>query len=63
MPLANDLETNESTTLDRNYKKIGLFDHMGWGNMGDAAIQDAFIINIKKRLPGAVMVVFFNVSR
>ena len=58
MPLANDLETNELTTLDRNYKKIGLFDHMGWGNMGDAAIQDAFIINIKKRLPGAVMVGF-----
>ena len=38
--------------------KIGLIDHMGWGNMGDAAIQEAFIANIKKRLPGAELVAF-----
>ncbi len=40
------------------YKRIGLFDHMGWGNMGDAAILESFIINIRKRLPGAVLVGF-----
>jgi polysaccharide pyruvyl transferase WcaK-like protein len=31
---------------------------MGWGNMGDAAIQEAFIANIKKRLPNAHLVAF-----
>jgi polysaccharide pyruvyl transferase WcaK-like protein len=44
--------------VDNDYKRIGLFDHMGWGNMGDAAIQEAFIINIKKRLPNAVLIGF-----
>lgn len=38
--------------------KIGLFDHMGYGNLGDAATQDAIIGNIRKRLPHADFVGF-----
>ena len=41
-----------------HYKKIGLFDHMGFGNMGDAAVQESFILNIKKRLPDARLIAF-----
>ncbi len=37
---------------------IGLLDHMGYGNLGDAAIQDAVIANIRKRLPDAQLVGF-----
>lgn len=37
---------------------IGLLDHMGYGNLGDAATQDALIANIKKRVPGVVFVGF-----
>jgi polysaccharide pyruvyl transferase WcaK-like protein len=44
--------------MHRKYKRIGLFDHMGWGNMGDAAVQEAFIINIERRLPDAVLIGF-----
>lgn len=33
--------------------KIGLLDHMGYGNLGDAATQDVVIANIKRRLPHA----------
>src|ERR1700746_1913433 len=33
--------------------KIGLLDHMGYGNLGDAATQDVVIANIKKRVPNA----------
>jgi polysaccharide pyruvyl transferase WcaK-like protein len=40
------------------HKKIGLFDHMGYGNMGDAAVQESFIANIRKRLPNAALVAF-----
>ena len=40
------------------YKKIGLLDHMGWGNMGDAAVQEAFVANIKRRLPNARLIAF-----
>src|SRR5712692_3579560 len=36
-----------------NKMKIGLLDHMGYGNLGDAATQDVVIANIKKRLPDA----------
>ena len=39
-------------------KTIGLLDHMGYGNLGDAAIQEAVITNIKKRLPNAQLVGF-----
>lgn len=38
--------------------KIGLLDHMGYGNLGDAATQEALIANIKKRLPHAAIVGF-----
>jgi polysaccharide pyruvyl transferase WcaK-like protein len=44
--------------MDRKYKTIGLFDHMGWGNMGDAAIHESFIANITKRQPGTQLVAF-----
>jgi polysaccharide pyruvyl transferase WcaK-like protein len=37
---------------------IGLLDAMGYGNLGDAAIQDAVIANIKQRLPDARIVGF-----
>ena len=40
------------------YRKIGLLDHMGFGNMGDAAVHESFLQNIKKRLPDAVVVSF-----
>ncbi len=38
--------------------KIGLLDHMGYGNLGDAAIQEAVIANIKQRLSNARLVGF-----
>src|SRR5271170_4290055 len=44
--------------MRKSYKRIGLLDHMGMGNMGDAAILESFITNIKSRLPGAVLVAF-----
>jgi polysaccharide pyruvyl transferase WcaK-like protein len=37
---------------------IGLLDHMGYGNLGDAAIQESVIANIQKRLPHARLVGF-----
>ncbi len=37
---------------------IGLLDHMGYGNLGDAATQDALIANIRARVPGANIVAF-----
>jgi len=41
-----------------SYHKIGLLDHMGYGNLGDAAIQESVISNIRKRLPNTVFVGF-----
>jgi len=38
--------------------KIGLLDHMGYGNLGDAAIQESVIANIKQRLPSVRLVGF-----
>jgi len=38
--------------------KIGLLDHMGYGNLGDAATQEALITNIKQRVPDANIVGF-----
>ena len=38
--------------------KIGLLDHMGYGNLGDAAIQEAVIAKIKQRLPNVQLVGF-----
>jgi polysaccharide pyruvyl transferase WcaK-like protein len=37
---------------------IGLLDHMGYGNLGDAAIQDVVIESIRKRLPNARLLGF-----
>lgn len=37
---------------------IGLLDHMGYGNLGDAAVQESVIANIKKRLPNVRLVAF-----
>jgi polysaccharide pyruvyl transferase WcaK-like protein len=37
---------------------IGLLAHMGYGNLGDAAIQDAVIANIQRRLPDVRLVGF-----
>lgn len=48
----------KGVVMDRKPKVIGLLDHMGWGNMGDAAVQDSFIINIRKRLPEARFIGF-----
>jgi len=44
--------------MSESYKRIGLLDHMGFGNMGDAAVQEAFITNIKRRLPHAQLIGF-----
>lgn len=38
--------------------KIGLLDHMGYGNLGDAATQDVVIESIRKRVPNAQIVGF-----
>lgn len=37
---------------------IGILDHMGYGNLGDAATQDVAIANIKKRIPSAQLIGF-----
>src|SRR3990172_9989934 len=46
---------------DRAPKTIGLLDHMGYGNLGDAAIQESVIANIKKRMPNVQLVGFSSV--
>jgi polysaccharide pyruvyl transferase WcaK-like protein len=38
--------------------KIGLLDHMGYGNLGDAATQEALMANIRSRLPDADIIGF-----
>jgi hypothetical protein len=38
--------------------KLGFLDHMGYGNLGDAATQDVLIAKIRKRLPDAQLVGF-----
>ena len=38
--------------------KIGLLDHMGYGNLGDAATQESLIANIRARVPGAEILGF-----
>jgi polysaccharide pyruvyl transferase WcaK-like protein len=38
--------------------KIGLLDAMGHGNLGDAAIQDSVIANIRRRLPDVQIIGF-----
>jgi polysaccharide pyruvyl transferase WcaK-like protein len=43
---------------DGGSMRIGLLDAMGYGNLGDAAIQDSVIVNIQRRLPRARVVGF-----
>jgi polysaccharide pyruvyl transferase WcaK-like protein len=50
--------THKDGALAEGHPKIGLLDHMGFGNMGDAAILESFIANIKKRIPDAALVAF-----
>lgn len=38
--------------------RIGLLDHMGYGNLGDAATQEVIIANIRERLPEAELIGF-----
>jgi polysaccharide pyruvyl transferase WcaK-like protein len=40
------------------HRKIGILAQMGWGNLGDAAIQEAMIYNIRKHLPDAEVIGF-----
>ena len=51
-------EKNTAGSPELRYRRIGLLDHMGFGNMGDAAIHESFIQNIKKRLPEAHLISF-----
>lgn len=37
-------------------RRVGLFGPFGWGNLGDAAIQEAIIHHIRLRLPGVELV-------
>jgi polysaccharide pyruvyl transferase WcaK-like protein len=46
------------SSANRNSLKIGLLDHMGYGNLGDVASQDVAIANIRKRLPEAQLIGF-----
>jgi polysaccharide pyruvyl transferase WcaK-like protein len=46
------------TPMDEQRQIIGLLDHMGFGNLGDAATQEVVIDNIKARVPNAGFVGF-----
>jgi len=54
------LEHREAA-MDGVYNRVGLMDHMGFGNMGDAAIQESLIENIRARIPGAKLVAFSSI--
>src|SRR5271167_488090 len=41
--------------MNHSYNKIGLLDHMGGGNLGNAATQDAIIGGIRRRCPNALI--------
>ena len=56
--LQNDLNQDASSKTDGKSIVIGLLDHMGYGNLGDAAVQESVIANIQKRLPKARLVGF-----
>ena len=49
---------NTAKPMGSAYTRIGLLDHMGFGNLGDAAILESFIHNIRERLPDADIVAF-----
>jgi len=38
--------------------RIGILDHMGYGNLGDTATQDVVLMNVRRRLPGAEIIAF-----
>jgi polysaccharide pyruvyl transferase WcaK-like protein len=57
-PILQAPENDITAYPNVRHPKIGLLDHMGFGNMGDAAIHESFVQNIKKRLPGADLVAF-----
>lgn len=38
--------------------RIGILDHMGYGNLGDTATQEVVILNLSRRLPGAEIIAF-----
>ena len=44
--------------MSRAYKKIGLLDHLGHGNLGDDATLDAVMHNIKSRWPSSMIIGF-----
>jgi polysaccharide pyruvyl transferase WcaK-like protein len=58
LSLPRHLDQKASSKTGGEPKVIGLLDHMGYGNLGDAAIQESVIANIKKRLPEARLVGF-----
>ncbi len=43
---------------ENSLRRIGLMDHMGFSNLGDAAIQEAIIANIRRRIDGATIIGF-----
>lgn len=61
MPPVVDYDFKNSQTLRSDaamVRKIGLLNHMGGGNLGDDATQEAVIQNIKRRWPNAEIVLF-----
>lgn len=48
--------------LNKAYKKIGILDCMGSGNLGDATIQEAMIQNIRKYCPDAQICGFSQIE-
>ena len=56
LPIANNSQTRASDAT--MIRKIGLLNHMGAGNLGDDATQDAVMQNVKRRWPDAEIVLF-----
>src|ERR1700735_1467658 len=56
--LPRDVDRGLWVIPEDDSRVIGLLDHMGYGNLGDAAVQESVIANIKKRLPNARLVAF-----
>src|SRR5215475_10579994 len=52
-PALSSVRAFDRKTQLSQHPKIGLLDHLGGGNLGDDALLDATIYNIKKRWPGA----------
>src|SRR6516225_6955010 len=56
--LEANLDQRRSFIRKEGRMVIGVLDHMGYGNLGDAAVQESVIANIRKRLPNAQLVGF-----